>query len=853
MTNLTVKISNELGRLINHIKENLIEEFSQREITVEAFVFYSMLDKNTLVYRAVNRFLSTIIIDAISNDLFKMVSKDEYTALRPTAQVVLSDDFAKLIYASDKQREKLGRPKVTTDHILLAILDSDTHQKIKEIFNRAGLTYNILLAEVEKIYQTLSLVEEYEGITEDADISSLDPSKNDGLDHTVVIVAPAGTPKLSMTDVEKLINSTTPSQKKKPSSGIKYCKNLNGLASIGKLDEVVGRDKEIKQIVQVLSRRKNNNAILVGMSGSGKTAIVEGLALKIHNGVAPRSISNKTIFSLRVTEMVAGTSMRGMFEERLSKVFIDLKNTKNCILFIDDIHMVANSSKKDEYDILGSINEYVTNSDVQIILATTQDGYRSLMNTNKDMKRRFQRIDVDPLTVPETIEILNKAKKEYEEYHRVKYSDEAIKVCAKLSERYMSDIAMPSSAFDILDEAGAMKKLSISEPEGLTSKLEAFKALSDEKAQAIAVDNMDEADNIAEKMENLKAEISELAETNGITEDDITVNEDDIRKTISIHTGIPIEKITTSDKKVLSNIEEILKSKIIGQDEAIKVLSSAIRRNKVGLTKKGRPILSAFMCGRTGVGKTLTAKTLAKEVFGNEKYLVRFDMSEYADKTSLNKLIGTGAGYVGYDNGGLLTEAIKNRKYAVLLFDEIEKADYEIYNLLLQVIEDGVLTDNMGNKVDFSNTIILFTSNVGSRESDEYTHLGFTKESDNSSRDIMERELKKQFPPEFINRLDAIVYYNNLTDESMRNIVRLEIDKLNDRLKENNFEITYDEKVIDFILSDTKDERKYGARPIIRSIEKYIEYPLVDDILSNDYESHKYTLTADKDTLHINA
>ena len=541
--------------------------------------------------------------------------------------------------------------------------------------------------------------------------------------------------------------------------------------------------------------------------------------------------------------------MRGMFEERIGGVFQQLRQQKNCILFIDDAHTIINQRKNDEYDIMPIIIENITNGDLQVILATTQSGYRDIANSSPDFKRRFNRINVDPLSLKDTIEVLNGIKTTYEEYHSVKYADDAISACAKLAERYIPEISLPTSAIDIIDESGAMKKLEFINHSEIVEKMMEVNALIKKKNEYIKKDKIDKAEEAEDKIRELKADITEFEKEYGKPINEVTV--DDVYKTISQHTGIPVSKVTVSERKMLSHIEDTLKSVVIGQDEAVQAIANAIRRNKVGLYKRQKPLASMFFAGPTGVGKTLIAKTLAKEIFGDEKYLVRFDMSEYSDKTSVNKLIGAGAGYVGYDNGGLLTEAIKNKKHAVLLFDEIEKADDEVYNILLQVIDEATLTDNMGNKVDFKNTIILMTSNVGARKAELSNPIGFSTDITQTRRDVLEKELKNKFPPEFLNRLDEIIFFNSLTDENIDTIIDLELKKSVKRIEEAGYTMEYDKNVIDFIFNATLDERNYGARPIMRVIQTEVENKITDMIINNDYDTHHFVVTADQDNIIV--
>lgn len=827
--------SNEMNSLLKKLSEDMLGEIPVKEITTEYFLTFALEKSDCMLYKAVNGFLNSITIDKLHSELFGMIQGNTFSAIRPNTNVGYSDDFRYHLSKANEERKNMGSKFITSDHVLLAVLNDDNKWGLKEIFKKEGLTYKVLLDESYKLHDITVTLNEAEEKNEPIEVP-----------QTMTVIVPAM--PLDFSRLGNIIDSQAGRKKK---NGIQFCRNLNGLASIGKIDPVIGRIEEIQKIEKVFARRRCNNVILVGKSGVGKSCIVEGLAKMIQDKKAPLSLLNKTIYAMKVSDILSGTSLRGMFEERVGKIFAAMKEQKNCILFVDDAHTIINGSKKDDFDLLSAINDNINDSDIQIIMATTQSGYRTVMNSNPDMKRRFQRIDVDPLSSGETVDVLTQIKPVYEKYHNVKYTDDIISKCVKLSERYITDTPLPASAIAIMDETGALKKIANSEPEELKEKLKRFNELNEKKDELIRNDNINESEALDAEIDELKSEISELTKRTDYSEEEMSVTEDELNKAVSQHTGIPVSKITVSERKSLANIEATLKKTIVGQDKALESVSNAIKRNKIGLYKKKRPIGSFFFLGGSGTGKTLTAKTLAKEIFGDEKYLVRFDMSEYADKTSVNKLIGAGAGYIGYDNGGLLTEAIKNRKHAVLLFDEIEKADDEVYNLLLQVLDEATLTDNMGNKVDFTNTIIIFTSNVGARKASEEHAIGFVTNESIKKEEVIKKELKKRFPPEFINRLDDIVYYNDLTDENMDAIIRLELNKLVDRLKELGYGMKYDKNTVDFIFNEALDEKGYGARPIIRIIEKNIENKITDMIIENDYKSYTFDVTAEQDKILI--
>ena len=504
-----------------------------------------------------------------------------------------------------------------------------------------------------------------------------------------------------------------------------YCTNLNELAAMGKIDDLVGMDDEINMITNIINRRKSNNVVIVGEPGVGKTQLVEGLAKKIVMGDCHASLLNTTIYRFNVSEIMAGTNLRGMFEDRVLSLIKELSGKKNIILFIDNFHNFVSKNKKDEYDISSLMDNVFTSGDIKVIITTTVYGYKVLCDDNDTLSRKFQKITLAQPKTKECVAILNGLKETYEKYHMVRYTDDAIEACVKLSERYMPERSLPSSAIDILDESGASKKLESYNNPDIKMLINAITALELEKDLAIKKDDIEKANQLSKEATEYKTKLAVLYDK---IENDKTVKEiteKDIYETISKHTGIDVNKMSNSELESLSHMADNMKKNIIGQDHAIDIITKAVKRSKVGLFPQNRPILSCMCIGSTGVGKTLMAKMLAKEVFGSEKNLLRFDMSEYSDKTSVNKLIGSSAGYVGYEKGGILTEAVRNKKHTVLLIDELEKADEEVYNLFLQILDEGYLSDNIGNKVDFKNTIIILTSNVGAKRASNEKALGF--------------------------------------------------------------------------------------------------------------------------------
>ena len=630
-----------------------------------------------------------------------------------------------------------------------------------------------------------------------------------------------------------------------------FSKDLNKLAQEGKLDPVVGRKNEILRIAQVLARRKKNNPIIIGEPGCGKTAIVEGLATMIHNGECPKNLSDKRIISLEMNSIVAGTKYRGQFEERMKVIIEELNENKNIILFIDEIHtMVGAGNTSGSLDASNIFKPALSSGDIQCIGATTLDEYRKNIEKDGALERRFQKIIVDPSSKEETFEILKNSKSRYEEHHKVMYSDESLLLCVELADRYITDREFPDKAFDIIDEVGSRMQINIKLPEHIEKLKQEALDIKNEKTEVIKKQKYEQA---AELRDREKGVLMEL-ENEKFKFDQELINskraipEDLIYEVVSNMTKIPISKINLDEKNSLVNLENSLNSFVIGQEEAVTKVAKSIRRNRVGIKDPNRPIGSFIFLGSTGVGKTFLAKKLAKEIFGSEDSLIRVDMSEFQEKHTISRLIGSPPGYVGYDEGGQLTEQVKNKPYSVILFDEVEKANKDVFSALLQMLDDGHMTDGLGRKINFKNCLIIMTSNIGVKKMQDFgSGIGFnTKPSEavneEYKRDILKKELNKFFAPEFLNRIDDVVIFNSLKKPEVVKIVKLELDKLIDRLIEKKYNISYDDSVIDLI-SDVGFDDKFGARPIKRAIQDQIEDLISEKILLNEVvEETEYQL-----------
>ena len=636
-----------------------------------------------------------------------------------------------------------------------------------------------------------------------------------------------------------------------------FGRDLTAMAEQGKLDPVVGREKEIQRVSQILSRRKKNNPLLIGEPGVGKSAIAEGLAIRIIKRKVSRILFNKRVVTLDLASIVAGTKYRGQFEERMKAVMNELEKNDDIILFIDEIHTIVGAGgATGSLDASNMFKPALARGELQCVGATTLDEYRQHIEKDGALERRFQKVIVEPTSVSETIEILNNIKNKYEDHHNVEYTDAAIEACVKLTNRYMSDRFLPDKAIDALDEAGSRVHITnIDVPSQiveLEAELEEVKAT---KNSVVKKQKYEEAAKLRDDEKRLEKSLTE-AQEKWETESKlnrIVVSEDNVAEVVSMMTSIPVNRIAQTESNKLSKLPELISGKVIGQDEAVSKVVKAIQRNRAGLKDPNKPIGSFIFLGQTGVGKTQLAKVLAKELFDSEDTLVRIDMSEYMEKFAISRLVGAPPGYVGYEEGGQLTEKIRRKPYAVVLLDEIEKAHPDVFNMLLQVLDDGFLTDSLGRKIDFSNTIIIMTSNIGARKLKDFgSGVGFgtaaqkSQEASNA-RSVIENALKKAFAPEFLNRIDDVVVFNNLEKEDIDRIIDIELAKLLERISELGYSLKLSKKAKRFI-ADKGFDKEYGARPLKRAIQKYIEDALAEEIIkSNVHEGDTITLDVGKD------
>jgi ATP-dependent Clp protease ATP-binding subunit ClpC len=640
-----------------------------------------------------------------------------------------------------------------------------------------------------------------------------------------------------------------------------FGRDLTNMAEAGRLDPIVGREKEIERVSQILSRRKKNNPILIGEPGVGKSAIAEGLALRIVQRKVSRVLFNKRIVSLDLASLVAGTKYRGQFEERMKAVMQEIEKNKDIILFIDEIHTIIGAGgASGSLDASNMFKPALARGEMQAIGATTLDEFRQHIEKDGALERRFQKVLVEPTTPEETLQILNNIKERYEDHHSVRFSDDAIEACVKLTERYITDRHLPDKAIDALDEVGSRVHLTnINVPKEILDVEEKIEALKLEKNEVIksqqyekAAELRDDERKLQEALESAKAKWEEDSKNNRVE-----VTETHVAEVVSMMSGVPVTRISESETGRLANMAEEIQDKVIGQDEAVAKVVKAIQRNRAGLKDPNKPIGSFFFLGPTGVGKTQLAKVLAKCLFDSQDSLIRIDMSEYMEKFSISRLVGAPPGYVGYEEGGQLTEKVRRKPYSIILLDEIEKAHPDVFNLLLQALDDGHMTDGLGRKIDFKNTILIMTSNIGSRQLADFgSGVGFgtkarEEQRDENAKSVIQNALRKAFAPEFLNRIDDMILFNSLKREDIHKIIDIELELLYGRINELGYTITMTEAAKDFIVEKGYDE-KFGARPLKRAIQKFIEDPLAEEIVkSNLHEGDSINMDIQKNASEL--
>ena len=793
------------------IAQELAVEFGHNYIGTE-HLLYGLVKEGTGVASKVLE-NQDITAEKIAEEIDELIGKGDAVE---ESEVGFTPRTKRVIENAFREARKLGSEYIGTEHLLIGIMREGDSVAVRIMID--------LNVNPQKLYNEIVKV-----INEDDNASVNDnrsSSKNLGSYNQTTTLNQFGT-------------------------------DLTKQAIEGKLDPVIGRKDEIERVIQILSRRTKNNPCLIGEPGVGKTAVVEGLAEKIVSGDVPELLKNKRLVSVDISSMVAGAKYRGDFEERIKKCLAEVRKVGDVILFIDEIHTIVGAgSAEGAVDAANILKPLLARGEVQVIGATTLNEYRKYIEKDAALERRFSPVTVGEPTSEETIEILKGLSDKYEAHHNVKITDEAIKAAVNLSVRYINDRFLPDKAIDLIDEAASRVRMrTYTRPESLNKLEEKISELDKEKEEAIRVQDFEKAANLRDK-ENEAKEKLEKEKTkweNKNTRSVTTLGEDDIAEVISSWTGIPVKKLTQSENEKLRNLEATLHERVIGQNEAVEAVAKAIRRGRVGLKDPNRPIGSFLFLGPTGVGKTELSKALAEALFGNEDAIIRVDMSEYMESHSVSKLIGSPPGYVGFDEGGQLTEKVRRKPYSVILFDEVEKAHPDVMNMLLQILDDGRLTDSQGRTVNFKNTVIIMTSNIGARLITDKTTLGFSKqgkeesekEYENTKKDVM-GELKKEFRPEFINRIDEIIVFHKLNDEDIKKIIDIMLKQVTKRLEEQGMKIEIGNDVKELIAKKGVDAN-YGARPLKRAIQNILEDKIAEEILDGNIKPNKKAYASVKD------
>jgi ATP-dependent Clp protease ATP-binding subunit ClpC len=765
------------------------------------------------------RLLKNLGVDAA--DLRKTIEQNLAPGIRKNnnlANIPLVKQAEKTLKLTYLEAKTFKSVQIGTEHLLLCILKESDNIVTKTLL-RYGVDYDAARAELEAFLENPGKIENSAaGDEDDADETNYGGG------------SPSGASK-----------KQGESKSKTPVLD-NFGRDLTKMAEDGKLDPVVGREKEIERVSQILSRRKKNNPILIGEPGVGKSSIAEGLALRIVQRKVSRVLFGKRVITLDLASLVAGTKYRGQFEERMKAVMNELEKSPDVILFIDEIHTIIGAGgASGSLDASNMFKPALARGEIQCIGATTLDEYRQYIEKDGALERRFQKVIIEPATPDETLQILHNIKSKYEDHHNVAYTDEAIKACVSLTARYITDRHLPDKAIDALDEAGSRVHITnINVPQNIVEIETKIEEIKDLKNQVVRSQKYEEAARLrdTEKQLHAQLEAAKKAWEEETRQNRVTVTEENVAEVVSMMSGVPVQRVNQNESEKLIKMSALLKGRVIGQDAALEKVVKAIQRNRAGLKDPNKPIGSFIFLGPTGVGKTQLAKVLARYLFDNDDALIRIDMSEYMEKFATTRLIGAPPGYVGYEEGGQLTEKVRRRPYAVVLLDEIEKAHPDVFNMLLQVLDDGMLTDSLGRKIDFKNTIIIMTSNIGARQLKDFgTGVGFgtatrKEHQDEASKGVIESALKKAFAPEFLNRIDDVIMFNGLSKDDIHKIIDIELANLFGRVNGLGFVIKITDAAKDYIVEKGYDAN-YGARPLKRAIQKYLEDPMAEEIIKS--------------------
>ena len=811
------RLSDKLNTILSLSKEEA-ERLMHPEVTAEHLLLGMLRDGQN---KAVE------ILSQMGVDLSELrmrlesvhIASDAGADKVPIEKIALSLAVTRLLKISMLEARLQKKEEVEAEHLLLAIA-RDRSSSTANILSQYNVDYRSLIAQLNG---TSTEIQMGMGLDSDEDDEEDEPMSSD-----------AGRQKPARTATTSKSGSNTPVLDS-------FSNDMTQAAMDGKLDPVVGREREIERLAQILTRRKKNNPILIGEPGVGKSAIVEGLAQRIVKRKVSRMLFGKRILALDMAAVVAGTKYRGQFEERLRSIIQELKKNPDIILFIDEVHTIIGAgSAPGSMDAANMLKPALSRGEVQCIGATTVDEYRKSIEKDGALERRFQKILVEPTTSEETLQILENIKDRYEDHHNVTYTDDALKACVTLAQRYITDRSFPDKAIDVMDEAGSRTHLSnLSVPKEIEDKEHQIDFTREGKNDAVNRQDFELAARFRDQEKVLEGELEQMRKDweKSLKSHRETVDEENIATVVSMMSGVPVQKIAREEGERLKGLAPALKSKVIAQDSAIDLLSRAIRRSRVGLKNPNKPIGSFLFLGPTGVGKTLLAKELAEQMFGTSDALIRVDMSEFMEKFAVSRLVGAPPGYVGYEDGGQLTEKVRRKPYSIILLDEIEKAHQDVFNILLQVMDEGRLTDSESRTVDFRNTIIIMTSNLGSRQIQEYGRgIGFGTTdagTDLARQDIIRKALNKSFAPEFINRIDEIITFNQLDRESVGRIVGIELSQLIKRLEDMNYTLSVTDSAKEF-LADKGYSREYGARPLKRAIQTYVEDKLAEVMIDRE-------------------